>query len=87
MESISLTKASPNLNVGNLNLGKVLSAQSKGRQFKFGETSPNFQIIFFSSLQNSECYSGNICPWALPPGGFVSPSGGFASLLFDQGVP
>ena len=25
--------------------------------------------------------------WSLPPGGLVSPSGGFASLLFDQAVP
>ena len=23
----------------------------------------------------------------LPPGGLVSPPGGFASLLFDQGIP
>ena len=37
MESILLTKASPNLKVGNLDLGKLLSAQSKGRQFDFGE--------------------------------------------------
>ena len=76
MESILLTKASPNLKVGNLdlgswiwesfcqrnlkvgslNLGKLLSALCADKNF------PKLSNYIFSSLQNSECYSGNICP-------------------------
>ena len=42
---------------------------------------PHFYVLLSIELINNKLYG------LLPLGGFVSPPGGSASLLFDQGVP